>query len=69
VGLQLTTTAAAACCPRRIRTARVPERVAANARKTHRRITARQAIGVALGGQAGARLAPRLGRPTSRDTL
>jgi len=28
-----------------------------------------QAIGVALGGQAGARLAHRLGLPTSRDTL
>ena len=39
------------------------------ARKTHRLLAALQAIGVALGGQAGARLAHRLGRPASRDTL
>jgi transposase len=56
-------------CPRRIFTERVPELVAAYARKTHRLITALQAIAVALGGQAGARLAPRLGVPASRDTL
>jgi transposase len=56
-------------CTRRIFTERVPELVAAYARKTHRLITALQAIGVALGGQAGARLAHRLGLPVSRDTL
>jgi transposase len=56
-------------CPRRIFTERVPELVAAYARKTHRLITALQAIAVALGGQAGARLAPCLGLPASRDTL
>jgi transposase len=56
-------------CTRRIFTERVPELVAAYARKTHRLITVLQAIGVALGGQAGARLAHRLGLPTTRDTL
>ena len=56
-------------CPRRIFTERVPELVAPYARKTHRLVAALQAIGVALGGQAGARLAHRLGLPTSRDTL
>ena len=56
-------------CTRRIFTERVPELVAAYARKTHRLIAALQAIGVALGGQAGARLAHRLGLPASRDTL
>ena len=56
-------------CTRRIFTERVPELVAAYARKTPRLIAALQAIGVALGGQAGARLRMRLGLPTSRDTL
>jgi transposase len=56
-------------CPRRIFTERVPELVAAYARKTHRLITALQAIAVALGGQAGAQLAHRLGLPASRDML
>jgi transposase len=50
-------------CPRRIFTERVPALVAAYARKTQR------LIAVALGGQAGARLAHRLGLPASRDTL
>jgi transposase len=56
-------------CPRRIFTERVPELVAAYARKTQRLITVLQAIGLALGGQAGARLAHLLGLPASRDTL
>jgi transposase len=56
-------------CTRRIFTERVPELVASYARKTCRLITALQAIGVALGGQAGARLAHGLGLPASRDTL
>jgi transposase len=56
-------------CPRRIFTERVPGLVAPYARKTHRLIAALQAIGVALGGQAGARLAHLLGLPASRDTL
>jgi transposase len=56
-------------CRRRIFTARVPELVAAYARKTPRLVAALQAIGVALGGQAGARLTHRMGLPASRDTL
>jgi transposase len=56
-------------CPRCIFTERVPELVAAYARKTPRLIAALRAIGVALGEQAGARLAHRLGLPASRDTL
>ena len=56
-------------CPRRIFTERVPELVAPYARKTQRLIAALQAIGVALGGQTGARLAHLLGLPASRDTL
>jgi transposase len=58
-----------ASCPLRIFTERVPELVASYARKTRRLITALQAIGVALGGQAGARLVHGLGLPASRDTL
>jgi transposase len=58
-----------ASCPRRIFTERVPELVAVYARKTCRLVAALQAIGMALGGQAGARLAHRLGLPASRDTL
>jgi transposase len=54
---------------RRIFTERVPELVATYARKTHRLVAALQAIGVALGGQAGARLTHRLGCLASRDTL
>jgi hypothetical protein len=57
-----------ASCLRRIFTERVPELVAAYARKTQRLMAVLQALGVALGGQAGARLAPLLGLPASRDT-
>jgi transposase len=53
-------------CPWRIFTERVPELVAAYARKTPRLIAVLQAIGVALGGQVGARLSKRLGLPSSR---
>jgi transposase len=56
-------------CQRRIFTERVPELVALYSRKTHRLVTVLQAIGLALGGQAGSRLTRRLGLPTSRDTL
>ena len=55
-------------CPRRLFTERVPELVAPDARKTHRLIAALQALGVALGGQAGAGLSKRIGLPASRDT-
>jgi hypothetical protein len=47
----------------------VPKLVAVYARKTCQLVAALQAIGIALGGQAGARLAHRLGLPASRDTL
>ena len=56
-------------CTRRIFTERVPELVALYSRKTHRLVTVLQAIGLALGGQAGSRLGRRLGLLTSRDTL
>jgi transposase len=55
-------------CPRRIFSKRVTALVAVYARKTHQLVTALQAIGVALGGQAGARLTKRLGLPATRDT-
>jgi hypothetical protein len=56
-------------CERRIFTERLPAFVAAYARKTRRLVTALRAIGMALGGQAGARLAARLRLPTSPATL
>jgi transposase len=56
-------------CGRRIFTERLPELVAAYGRKTYRLMTILQAIGLALGGQAGARLAARLRLPTSPATL
>jgi transposase len=58
-----------ATCLRRICTERLPALIATDARKTHRLITALRAIGLALGGQAGARLAARLRPPTSPSTL
>ena len=56
-------------CPRRIFTERLPDLIATYARKTHRLITALRAIGLALGGNAGARLAARLRLPVSAATL
>jgi transposase len=56
-------------CVRRIFSARLPGLVATCARKTCRLVAALQAIGVALGGNAGARLAARLRLPTSPATL
>lgn len=56
-------------CPRRIFTERLPDLVATYARKTHRLITVLRAIGLALGGNAGARLAAHLWLPTSASTL
>jgi transposase len=46
-------------CGRRIFTERLPNLVAAYGRHTHRLATALRAIGLALGGNAGARLAAR----------
>jgi transposase len=56
-------------CVRRIFTERLPDVAAPYARKTLRLVNALQAIGLALGGQAGARLAARLRLPTSAATL
>jgi transposase len=56
-------------CGRRIFTERVPDLVAAYGRHTHRLVTILRAIGLALGGQPGARLAARLQLPTSPTTL
>jgi transposase len=58
-----------ASCARRIFTERLPEFVATYARKTTRLITTLRAMGVTLGGNAGARLAARLWRSTSASTL
>src|SRR5215510_7534837 len=56
-------------CARRIFTERLPDVAAPYARKTMRLVNALQAIGIALGGQAGARLAARLRLPASAATL
>ncbi len=56
-------------CPHRVFTERVPALVAPYARQTTRRQAVLRAIGLALGGQAGAQLAGQLGLPTSRDSL
>ena len=58
-----------ATCPRRIFTERLPDLVAPSARKTDRLIAILRAIGVALGGNAGARLATHLRLPASPATL
>jgi transposase len=58
-----------ATCARRIFTERLPALVAVSARRTCRLVTALWAIGIALGGNAGARLAARLRWPTSASTL
>src|SRR5215216_4983097 len=58
-----------ATCARRIFTERLPALVAVSARRTCRLVTALRAIGMALGGNAGARLAARLRLPTSAATL
>jgi transposase len=56
-------------CARRIFTERLPDLVAAYGRQTRRLATALRAIGLALGGNTGARLAARLRLPTSPSTL
>lgn len=56
-------------CVRRIFTERLPNLVASYARKTTRLVTALRQIGLALGGQAGARLATRLRYQTSPTML
>ena len=56
-------------CPRRIFAERLPETTARYARRTLRSSTALDAIALALGGEAGARLAGRLAMDVSPDTL
>jgi transposase len=56
-------------CGHRIFTERVPDLTAAYGRHTHRLATVLRAIGLALGGNTGARLAARLQLPTSPSTL
>ena len=56
-------------CPRRIFTARLPEIAAPWARKTIRLVQRLQAIGLALGGAAGASLAAKLGLVACGSTL
>lgn len=56
-------------CSRCIFTERLPQLVKPHARKTRRMQEALDAVGFALGGEAGARLARRLSLPTSPDTL
>jgi transposase len=58
-----------AACPQRIFCERLPGPIAAHARSTARLTDAHRAIGFALGGEAGARLADHLDMPTSPDTL
>jgi transposase len=56
-------------CPQAIFCERVPKLLDAHARTTARLTDAHRAIGFALGGEAGARLADHLDMPTSPDTL
>ena len=56
-------------CPRRIFCERLPQVVAAYARKTVRLNDALRLIGFLIGGEAGARAAVRLGMGVSPDTL
>ena len=56
-------------CPRRIFTERLMGLAGRHARRTQRLLQAQGEIGLALGGEPGARLAGRLGMPTSGDSL
>jgi transposase len=56
-------------CPQRIFSERVPGLVCPHGRRTERWQALQQAIGLALGGEAGARLAHALGMPVRVDTL
>jgi transposase len=56
-------------CPQDIFCERLPGLLDAHARSTTRLTQAHRAVGFALGGEAGARLAGRLDMPTSPDTL
>jgi transposase len=56
-------------CPRRVFCERLPELTEPHARTTGVLAGVHRAIGLALGGEGGARLAARLSMPTSPDTL
>lgn len=56
-------------CPRRVFCERLPELTARHARTTGELADTHRHIGLALGGEAGARLASKLSVPTSPDTL
>src|SRR5579872_1547476 len=56
-------------CPHRIFTERLPETTQTYARRTRRMEQAVRWIGLALGGEAGARTAQRLGLMVSGDTV
>lgn len=56
-------------CARQIFAERLPARTTVRGRRTHGQRTALTAIGFALGGNPGARLAQRLALPTNRATL
>ncbi len=56
-------------CRRRTFAERVPMLLAPRSRRTRRLARAQTQVGVALGGEAGSRLAHRLGMPASGDTL
>jgi transposase len=56
-------------CPRKIFGERLDDVTAARAQRTKRQQASLTAIAVALGGEAGARLAAKLGMPVSPDTL
>ena len=56
-------------CPRRIFAEPLPAVARRHARRTGRLGDLQAAVSLALGGEAGARLAERLGMPTSPDTL
>jgi len=56
-------------CPRRTFAERLPELVAPHARRTCRLAEAQARVGVALGGEAGARLLSRLAMPASAATM
>jgi transposase len=58
-----------AVCPRRTFAERLPALLPPRARRTRRLADAQCKVGIALGGEAGARLLSVLGMPTSPDTL
>ena len=56
-------------CPRRVFAERVPGLIGAKGRRTERLASAQTGIGMALGGEAGARLSRRLAMPVGGDTV